>query len=1255
MMRPGSVILHHIHTMMKHLLCLHFALAVSLLHGATDAPNDAQNDSNDDNRSTVSKLVAKWNFEADTIGTWQGTPDKDALGPQPPVFPTFKAGNKAAFFPGKDLSLVVKESDLPEAKLRFTLGETVTLEAWVNVEEIKNGAYLYLIGKGRNQNKAFTGENQNYALRIKGEEGEARLSFLFRSATTKTIKGDYHRWTAIEGFIPNSGWHHVAVVYTFGNSKSLIAYLDGKNVKGKWDLGGATDKGPVTDADDLIIGTGNGGSSGNTLKGWLDEVAIHRGKVTEALLAQRFQFVPPAPKIDPKSLISGKVLVQICEEGVPAKNSWPAMPPTVTEHYEEDVFGFVEEPFKYVDSGIRGDRANPHLLRAAALVKLPAGKHRLLLRGRGATHLHIDGKQVLSTPFPSADSGGHGRVTEQDKYLNLGPSFRFTTPGTQETWCEFETKGGEHVFVMEQFVGGIMGKTTRRSELGESVVAISYEGSESWELLSPGMRKVSYTDAGWQTYEAERQQHLATVNAVNRAEQRSKQSPYWNMRRDAAAQWLAGTSEVVVPELVKGFPENNAIDRFIAARITAVSAQNKNAHQGTVDYFRDIQPILETKCFDCHKGAKVKGGLRLDSLADALKGGKDDGAAITAHKPEASALIARVSSTDPDVIMPPKGNPLTKDEITRLTTWIREGANWPEMKVENVTLTALTDDLSFLRRVTLDTVGVVPSLSEIDAFTKDTSSDKRAKTIDRLLNDARWADQWMGYWQDVLAENPNILNPTLNNTGPFRWWINESLLDDKPMDLFVTELVRMRGSNHLGGPAGFGIASQNDVPMAAKGTIVSTAFLGVEMKCARCHDSPAHKSSQEDLFSLAAMLGQKEQEVPITSSVSMDKLNAGGRKPLIQVTLKPGTKVAPKWPFAEFCDESAGLKLAQDPKDERDRLAALITAPQNERFAQVMANRIWARFMGRGIVEPIADWEKGKPSNPELLRWLSREFVRGGYSTKHLAKLILNSHAYQRATDPQLRETSPLFTSPAPRRLGAEQIVDSLFSATGKPFTVEQASLDIDGRRDANNSINLGQPRRSWMLTSTSNERDRPSLALPRIQAVTDVLGAFGWRGSRQDSTSKRETDPTTIQPAILSNGTMGIWLTRLSDDHGITKLALKDQPLEQMLDTLFLQLLTRHPSTEEMSRYVEYLRPGYETRKSVTPKTVPSTSERQRVKYVSWSNHLDPEATLVRQEQELAARRGDPPTEKLNTEWRQHLEDTLWALLNAPEWIFTP
>jgi hypothetical protein len=401
------------------------------------------------------------------------------------------------------------------------------------------------------------------------------------------------------------------------------------------------------------------------------------------------------------------------------------------------------------------------------------------------------------------------------------------------------------------------------------------------------------------------------------------------------------------------------------------------------------------------------------------------------------------------------------------------------------------------------------------------------------------------------------------------------------------------------------------------------------------------------------MLGSKEIELPLTSSVNMDRFKTLTRKPLITVSLKPGTKVQAKWPFAEFCDESAA-SLAGDPKDTRDQLATMITAPQNERFAQVIANRIWSRFMGRGIVDPVDDWEKGKATHPELLKWLGREFVRGGYDMKKLARIILTSNAYQRATDSTLKETSPLYTSPAPRRLYAEQIVDSLFAATGKPFRTEEVCLDIDNTRDLKNAIHLGKPHRSWMLTSTSNERDRPSLNLPRIQAVTDVLGAFGWRGARQDPTSKRDADPNVLQPAILSNGTVGIWLTRLSDDHGVTQLALKKQPVDQFINQLFLKLLTRHPSAEERELYAKHLSEGYESRISTT-KVADSKSTRTRTPYVSWSNHLDAEATNVRMAQEAAARAGDKPTDRLNADWRQRLEDILWAMLNAPEWAFSP
>lgn len=1169
-------------------------------------------------------------------------------GPRPPAYPSFPATNTAMAFTAATPSVTVREADLPAAALRFTNGDAITLEAWVKVAELKDGAFAYLVGKGRNRKPGFPEVNQNYALRLKGEKGEARVSFLFASAPSGGQKVDWHRWTTTRGFAPG-GWHHVAVAYTFGKPDSVRGYVDGEAVKGTWDMGGATTRPPVSDADDLTIGTGNGGGAGNSFRGSLDDVTIWRAALLDETLRNRYQFIPPPPVVRREELPRGEVLVQLCEEGLPSRNAWPDSPPRATETYREDCFGFFAVPHKYIDTGVRGDRPNPYLLRAAAVVTLPAGTHRVLLRGRGASRLYFDDKLLLTTPFPPTDSSGHGTVRSPESYLNLGPDFRFAPPGNRETWASFESKGGEHVVVLETIVGNYLGSGRRRPELGETVVAVSTAGSESWRLLSPGSRVVSYTDAGWEAYEAERGARLDKMNAAARAAKRAEHAGYWAKRRDQARDWLAETPDEKVPPLPSGYPAHNPIDHFLAARVEQVKSQAATP-AGGVDFYKHVAPILEAKCGGCHTGDKPKGGLKLDGRASALAGGKNDGPAVVPGKPADSALVTRVK-LDGDGAMPPKGEKLTAAEIRTVEAWIKEGARWPDLNADHTTLTPLTDDLAFLRRVTLDTVGVVPTVAEIRAFVADPSPEKRAKVIDRLLADPRWADHAMGYWLDVLAENPNVINPTLNNTGPFRWWLYESFRDNKPMDLFVTELLRMRGSSRFGGPAGFGVASQNDAPMAMKGTVVAAAFLGVEMKCARCHDAPAHASTQRDLFELAAMLEAKPVKLPATSSVPLDKVEGGGRVPLIRVTLKPGTVVEGRWPFARFVPE--GAALAQHPDDPRDKLAALVTAPRNERFAQVTANRVWQRLMGRGIVEPVEDWERGRPSHPELLRWLGREFVRGGYDVKHLSRLVLNSHAYQRAADLSLKDTPVLFTAPARRRLAAEQIVDSLFAASGKSFRVEEASLDVDGVREMNSSITLGKPRRAWMLTSTSNERDRPSLSLPRTQMVVDVLEAFGWRASRQDPLSAREAATNVLQPAILQNGPVGGWVTRLSDDHAVTALALEAKSPDELLDELFLRVLTRKPSESERQVYGEYLRVGFETRVRAVAARPPG--KRLPEAYVSWSNHLHTEANAIMVRRGDESRRGDPPTARLDAAWRGRAEDVLWALLNSPEFVFAP
>ncbi|MEZ6141332.1 MAG: DUF1553 domain-containing protein [Zavarzinella sp.] len=1202
---------------------------------------------NNDSGSPKSQPILHWTFDDPKE---KGVPANfpRGAGPRLPVYPNYPATNMAGEF-GKQ-PIVLEDSALPDQQLRFSNGDSITMECWVKVQSLPQNSYAYLIGKGRTLQKGFPTINQNYALRLHQTPQHTAISFLFSSAPTKETPAQWHRWTSDQGF-GTSGWHHVAITYTFGKPKTIKGFIDGQVVRGKWDMAGETAAPPVEDGDKLMLGTGNGGGAGNTFKGWLDDVMVWREAVPDAVLKERFQMQPPVPILKPQDIPDGKVLVHLCEDGMPTRNAWPDEQLKPNEKYETTHFGFSGYPQKYTSTGVRADRANPFLFRAASMIQLPPGNHRLLLRGRGAARLYVDGKLVMSNPFPKEDSSGHGTIKLPDSYLNLGPDFRFAPPGNSESWMELQSTGKKQLFVLETIVGGYVGKLNRRPEMGETVVAISFEGTDRWQLLTPTEQEISYNDAGWHEYDRGQQQMLMEMDAAARAKLRTQFAEEWKARREAARQWLESTPEPAIPKLLAGYPANNAIDHFLALKIVTVKNQQQQVVAGNVDFYRSIAPILQQKCYGCHAGSNAKGGLRLDSLKHAMHGGNDEGAAISPGKPETSALLSRVNSNDSSLVMPPKGEKLSPKEIELITAWIKQGATWPDLDVNRFELTDLTDDLTFLRRLSLDTVGVVPTLAEIAEFQADHQPNKRQRWIEKRLSDPRWADQWMGYWLDVLAENPNILNPTLNNTGPFRWWIYESLLDNKPMDLFVTELIRMEGSERFGGPAGFGIASQNDVPMAAKAMIVANAFMGVQMKCARCHDAPGHRSTQEELFQLAALLQTKPIKLPASSSVPLDAFHGLQRKPLIQVTLKPGTTVAPAWPFTTIFEAPA--LDAEKNALPREYLARWLTAPQNERFAQVMANRIWQRFMGRGIVETVDDWEKSQPSHPELLQWLGREFVRSGYDTKHIARLIFNSHAYQRQIDPALTKPSPLFTAPARVRLQAEQIVDSLFHAAGKSFPTEEVSLDIDGRRDVRNSISLGVPTRSWMLTSTSNERDRPSLALPRVQAVADVLTAFGWRGARQDPITIRDADTNVIQPAILANGTMMTWLTRLSDDHQITQMAIEAKSAEDFVEALHQRLFTRSATAAERAQLGEYLQDGFTSRMVATPAS--QAQVRKPKPFVSWSNHLHPDATTLKLQEEGEARRGDPPTNKLTAPWREKLEDVLWTMLMSPEMIYRP
>ena len=1097
-------------------------------------------------RAATDKPVALWGFQDKATSDAETTQAEGAVlfgeaGPRPPRARAFAADNQAALF-GSGRGFIRVADPGEHSIYDFTNGDSITLEAWVNPFELSDGQQVYIVGKGRTANPKVAADNQNWALRLSAAGGLARPSFLFRNADNR--KGhteDFHRWVADEGFAPGTGWHHVAVSYTFGEPDSIRGYVDGRPVTGTWDFGGPTTKPPVVDDDDVWIGSSINGNMANTFPGMLDDVAIHRSILQSERIAARWDIdetVLPAPAVTLAPVPEDGVLCEIIE-GVP-DGTWYYGGRGPSESFTRSAFALVDLPQRYDDTGVRADRSTPCIVRIRSHVVLPAGPQQITVRSRGAARVFLDGRRVAEIQAPQQRSDGHEKMFVPD---HSGPAgMRIVQPGNQQAVVETVGDGRRHVLHVDVRIGG----KGRRPETGEFSASIGPPGVVPTIVTATGER-IPLTDAGWTDLAERLEAERLAVNTATRRTAAAKQSDFWNRRHALARAFIGQSSGPAVPEISADHPEHtravhNAIDRFINARLIVA----------------DVAPA------------------------------------------------------------------------------------------------SLADNEAFVRRLSLDVRGIVPAPEEIGAFLADARPDRRERLVDSFLADPRWADHWVGYWQDVLAENPNLVNPTLNNTGPFRFWIHESFLDRKPIDRMATELVMMEGSSHFGGPAGFKLATENDAPFAAKAHVLSRAFLAMEMNCARCHDAPNHRFVQQDLFSLAAMLSRGPQKVPATSSVpgGADRL----ARLAISVTLKPGTEVQPAWPFNDVVPESAAAPLVHATGDTRAQLAALMTAPENSRFASVIVNRLWERYFGRGLVSDPDDWESEAPSHPDLLEWLARELVRHDYAIEHVARLILTSHTYGRGRLPAHSGPVPaaLFAERQPRRMSAEQLLDSLAVASGKPFDVEPMNIDVDASRPATLSLNLGLPTRAWQFAGLGNERDRPSLSLPFAQHSVTLMEAFGWRAERQAPLSRREIDPNALQPAIIANGLAVKRASQLSDSSVFTRLAVDDISLESFIDGVFLRIVGRKPSPVERSIGTAMLADGYESRRrAVDPVSQPLPDERPIG--VSWSNHLTAEADRAKEKLAEIAAKGDPPTARLAPDWRERAEDLAWTLFNTPEFVFVP
>jgi cytochrome c553 len=1161
-------------------------------------------------------LLAQVHWEFADINGFERYGQVDiAAGPRPPEFPDFTVDNAALRFAGKGARLMLPDRD---NHLDFAKGEAITIEAWVNLAG-GTAHPMYIVGKGRTNDPKFAADNQNWSLRLVSENELATLSFLFASPGGGTA--NWHRWTSTTGFPTFNGWHHVAVAYRFGVPATMRGWIDGKPTDGRWDLGGATEEAPVVDDDAIWIGSSLGGSAGNSFVGTIDSIRIHRDLLDDAIMGTRFKRVGPRRKPGPAmpeiALSGDQVAAVLMEDN------------TEICRFSTDGFLLPRIPARFDSWGIRSAWKAPVRLRLAADIQLPAGNHRFLIRARSTSRLWIDGELVVQTQAAKVGARD-GEEPLRDLDPPPLPGHRVQAYRHQQVFGEVPLNGSRHRVVFELLVGG----KDQRTEIGE--ICVAWLDGDIYRILG---NDLPLTDAAIEPALAEIASQLDNFDTVTRRQAAKNKNGYWAMRHAAARDWAAANPAPAVPGA------GNPIDAFIAAKIASALAESAKAGPKAADFHDQVLPILREECFRCH-GDKDKGDLKLDSREAALK-------ALVPGKPEESELIYRLRTDDEDERMPPKGDGLSAAAVSTLEAWIADGAPWPAAPVseQQVAFAPVISDAAFLRRVYLDTVGVPPSPDEARAFLAQPDRDA---LIDRLLTDPRRADNWMGFWQDLTAENPTLINASLNSTGPFRWFILDALRDHKPIDRLVTELLMMRGDKAYGGSAGFAMAAENDSPFAAKGHIVASGFLGIELQCARCHDSPYHSTKQQDLYALAAMLDRKSVQVPMTSRVPAGFFAKNkGRESLIVVTLEPGAVIKPIWPFEEatgVADDAAISALMQNPNDSRERLATLITAPGNRRFARVMVNRVWKRFIGAGFVEPLHDWEGKAPSHPKLLDWLAHDFVAHGYDLRRLERWLLTSQLYQRQAQGGFRD---FFNAPEPRRLTAEQIVDSLHACTGNAMDVEPLTFVHDGRRSMDKRLTLGRPTRAWMFASLNNERDRPSLALPRAQAVVDVLEAFGWTGSRQKPIAQREIEPNVLQPGILANGVLGHNLTRVSHGSELAELAIAAESATELVDTLFLRILTRTPQPEERAAFARALEEGFDAR--VISDTLTPKAEQPRLRLVHWFNHLRPDANSIQLEHERRLRAGPMPDPRLAPAWREAYEDVIWSLINHREFVWMP
>ncbi|MBM3457404.1 MAG: DUF1553 domain-containing protein [Armatimonadetes bacterium] len=508
----------------------------------------------------------------------------------------------------------------------------------------------------------------------------------------------------------------------------------------------------------------------------------------------------------------------------------------------------------------------------------------------------------------------------------------------------------------------------------------------------------------------------------------------------------------------------------------------------------------------------------------------------------------------------------------------------------------LCTDEEFLRRAMLDTCGIIPTPEEVRKFSADRSPDKRVKLVDSLLERPEFVDLWTLRWSDVLRNNPRL---TRRGFGAYHKWIRDQVAANRPWDEFVREIVTASGrstgreiavdelnANMQRQPRIVRLLEEtNKVPsnpatnyfVVSRDPLDATAatsqiFLGVRIECARCHNHPFEKWTQNDFYGLAAFFSgiqvQGNNQTPWV--VRMGPAGRGVRDPKTNEVVEPKTL------------DNAELKL-EARGDRRGALAAWLTSPENPFFARATANRIWGHYFGRGIVEPVDDLRVTNPaSNPELLDALGKDLAEHKFDLKHLHRTILNSRTYQQSSKPNQynRQDTTNFARFYPKRLMAEQLYDSISQATGV-FLTPPAAL-IGRMRQPRPFLALAPNNPLFRdLADAMPERPMRVMQLPLVSGpnqragtpLAQFLNTFGKPAREVVCECERSADGNINQALALINGEEVN--QKIDAPFGRVQFLLRNPRLSeaQIIEELYLASLSRRPDSREIEEAMALIR----------------------------------------------------------------------------------